>query len=261
MDKLNIGSNSFVGDGWLNLDHASARYSNEQTKIDLPHDLMGDKSIDLDNETLSAAYTSHTIEHIGDVHVKRTFQEVYRMLKPGGVFRVSCPDASKCYDAYVAQDKDYLTSWIAPHPSAGLGPQNNYRSFGMGEQLVFMIASNLSPYSKRNVNLKNITKGIRTYNESEIKDIFDERGKENGLTFFTDECQEKTIHLQKQIPGNHVSWWSFDKLKTLMESVGFIDVAERDFNESSYEVFNGFDEKNKDSVIQKQYSVFVEAKK
>ena len=77
MTALNIGANSFREDGWLNLDHPSTRYSGEQAKIDVPHDLMSGESIALNDNTLKAAYTSHTIEHISDEYVEQTFKEVY----------------------------------------------------------------------------------------------------------------------------------------------------------------------------------------
>ena len=258
MTALNIGANSFREDGWLNLDHPSTRYSNEQAKIDVPHDLMSGESIALNDNTLKAAYTSHTIEHISDEYVEQTFKEVYRMLEPGGVFRVTCPDSDRLYKAYVNGDKEYLTSWVFPHPD---GRQQFFRSFGLGEQLVFIVASNMSPYSKRNPDLARITEGIEVFQEPEIENILKTKSKEDALTFFTDACQERALHLQKQIPGNHVSWWNFEKIKNIMEKVGFKDAHKKKYNESDYEIFKNFDEKNKDSVAQKHYSVFVEAKK
>ena len=71
MTALNIGANSFREDGWLNLDHPSTRYSGEQAKIDVPHDLMSGEAIALNDNTLTAAYTSHTIEHISDQYVEQ----------------------------------------------------------------------------------------------------------------------------------------------------------------------------------------------
>ena len=132
---------------------------------------------------------------------------------------------------------------------------------GLGEQLLFIIASNLSPFSKRNEDLKRLTNGINVYTEEEISYIFESKSREEALTHFTEECQRVAGHLQKSAPGNHISWWDFEKIKNLMEEVGFLDVKKQEFNESDYEVFLGFDEKNKDSVVQKPYTVFMEARK
>jgi len=256
MNKVNIGSNSFVGDGWLNLDHPSQRYGGEQKKVDIPLDLSGGHPFPLEDESLCAAYTSHTIEHLSDIDVETMFYEVYRTLEEGGVFRVTCPDIRKCYDAYISSDHDYIGGWLA-------NPQGRplFKSMGLGEQLLFIIASNLSPFSKRNEDLKKLTDGINVYTEEEISYIFDSKNREEALTYFTEECQRVAGHLQKSAPGNHMSWWDFEKIKNLMEDVGFLDVKKQEFNESDYEVFLDFDEKNKDSVVQKPYTVFMEARK
>ena len=46
-----------------------------------------------------------------------------------------------------------------------------------------------------------------------------------------------------------------------MKEVGFSDVKSHAFNESDYEVFLNFDEKNKDSVVQKKIYCFCGARK
>jgi predicted SAM-dependent methyltransferase len=251
MDKLNIGSNSFLKDGWLNLDKTSSRYTKEQSNIDIQHNLMSSKPILLDNESLVAAYTSHTIEHITDESVFRLFSEVYRMLEGGGAFRVTCPDIGKCYNSYILRDKDYIGDWLA-----NVNARPSFKSYGLGEQFVFIFASYLSRFSKRNGE-----DGVDYYTEEEIEKIFKRESKVDALNYFTKECQEQAIHLQEKTPGNHISWWDFDKIKSLMETVGFVNVSQKVFNESNYEVFKNFDELNKDSVTQKDYTVFVEAEK
>jgi len=251
VDKLNIGACAFLKDGWLNLDKSSGRYTGEQSKIDIQHDLMSGESISLDDNSLIAAYTSHTIEHISDEAVNRLFKEVYRMLKGGGAFRVTCPDIGKCYNSYMSGDKDYIGNWLA-----NLNARPMFKTYGLGEQFVFIFAGYLSRFSKRNGE-----DGVNYYTEEAIEKIFKRLSKADALNYFTEECQKEAIHLQEKTPGNHVSWWDFDKIKSLMESVGFVNVSQKVFNESNYEVFENFDELNKDSVLQKDYTVFVEAEK
>ena len=249
MYNLNIGANAFSQEGWMNLDKPSRRYRKEQGKIDIPHDLLSGNPISIDDGTLSAAYTSHTIEHVTDEAVKRLFGEVYRTLKDDGTFRVTCPDVGKCYSAYMSGDAEYIGNWLA-----NKGKRERFKTqHGLGEQFVFIFASYLSTFNGQ--------RGVRHYSEREITEIFKTKGKEEALTFFTDECQRTAIHLQEETPGNHVSWWDFDKIKNLMESVGFKDVKQKEFNESDYEVFQNFDELNKDNVTQRPYTVFVEARK
>lgn len=249
MDKLNIGANAFSKEGWLKLDKPSQRYRIEQGHIHIPHDLLSGDDIPIENKTLLAAYTSHTIEHITDDAVTHLFSEVYRMLKDDGVFRVTCPDIDKCYDAYMNNDANYIGNWLANPKKL---PKFK-KDLGLGEQFLYIFASYLSRFDGN--------RGIKHYTEKEITEIFKTKNKEEALTYFTDKCQKTAIHLQEATPGNHISWWDFNKIKGLLESIGFVDIKQKQFNESDYEVFKNFDELNADNVRQKPYTVFVEAKK
>ena len=246
-NKLNIGACSFKKDGWLNLDKPSPHYQVKQAEIDVCHDLMVHEAIQVDSESLVAVYTSHTIEHITDQSVDHLFSEVYRMLEKGGVFRVTCPDIGRCYDAYINKDREYIGHWLA-NPAGW----EEFRSMGLGEQFLFIFASYLSPYCRVKSD------SIRTYPEEEISEIFLSKNKADALSYFTDECQLKAAHLQETSPGNHVSWWDFDRLKEKLEATGFSGVTLQSFDKSDFDVFNGFDSLNQDNVTQKDYTVFVE---
>lgn len=47
-----------------------------------------------------AVFSEHTIEHLYPSEVKNLFKEIYRVLKPGGIFRVIVPDLKKYIDYY-----------------------------------------------------------------------------------------------------------------------------------------------------------------
>jgi predicted SAM-dependent methyltransferase len=140
---INIVSCGFRKDGWINLDKFSSHYSAWQSPIDLEHDLMTFNAVRLPDKCLDIAYTSHTIEHLSDEHVHHLFKEVYRILKPGGVFRITCPDIDKCYDAYRNKDDEYISNWK--------GRLESFRQLGIGERFLFLFASYLSPFHKSKV--------------------------------------------------------------------------------------------------------------
>ena len=73
--------------------------------------------------------------------------------------------------------------------------------------------------------------------------------------------QLKAAYLQETSPGNHISWWDFDRLKEKLENKGFSSVTLQSFDKSDFDVFNSFDSLNQDSVTQKDYTVFVECVK
>ena len=80
-----------------------------------------------------------------------------------------------------------------------MNPQGRtlFNSMGLGEQFLFIIASNLSPFSKRNNDLKRLTSGIDVYTEDKISHIFKSKSREEALNYFTEECQRVAGHLQK----------------------------------------------------------------
>ena len=251
-NKLNIGSCEFSMARWLNLDKPSDHYGERQRPIDVKHDLMSLNPIALPDESLQVAYTSHTIEHISDVYVHHMFSEVYRMLQKKGAFRISCPDIGKCYDAYLERDEEYISNWLL-NPAG----HKRFRSLGVGERFLFIFASYLSPYRD---NIK-CSHPIKKYQEQEIEKIFTTMNKHDALTYFTSECQKYAPVLQPQYPGEHISWWSHDKLKDMLESVGFKNVAPQEFNQSANKHLKDFDGRNSDNVKTKDYTLFLECEK
>ena len=61
------------------------------------YDIRSD-ALPYDDETVSNVYASHVIEHVESEHVERFLVEAHRVLKPGGVLRIACPDARFLYE-------------------------------------------------------------------------------------------------------------------------------------------------------------------
>jgi predicted SAM-dependent methyltransferase len=88
---LNVGAGRRPIPGFVSLDIPSARYHEDEHDFetyDIRRDALpyADGSVDL-------IYCSHVIEHIEDVHAFRFLREAARVLRPGGVLRISTPDA------------------------------------------------------------------------------------------------------------------------------------------------------------------------
>ena len=116
MIKLNLGCGISVYDGWTNYDGSptlwlqrinligplfkfikpnfpkEVLYGNVLTKI--PH---RDNSVDL-------IYSSHMLEHLSLIDFKLEILEIYRLLKPGGVFRAVIPDLEYSIKEYIANE-------------------------------------------------------------------------------------------------------------------------------------------------------------
>ena len=95
---LNIGAGSFKHPSWTNVDLPSsnsqyARVQGQPGNDFIPLNLANIKSLPFRTRSVTAIYTSHCIEHLSFEVVERVCKEFYRTLLPGGVLRVSCPDA------------------------------------------------------------------------------------------------------------------------------------------------------------------------
>ena len=109
MVKLHLGSGTNVLKGWDNLDiekREGAIYC-DLTK-DLPY---ADNSVDL-------IFSEHVIEHFQKLDGSHLIEECFRVLKPGGGFRIGWPDLARLMKAYMLRQqkyKKYVTPAIETH--------------------------------------------------------------------------------------------------------------------------------------------------
>lgn len=109
---INIGAGDFYHPRWTNIDYGSAWYRDAQKRRFIQHNLMELSDLPLQDGEVALAYSSHTIEHVTDAAVEQLFSEVHRVLRPGGIFRVTCPDADLLYRATLLGRHDY---WLWRH--------------------------------------------------------------------------------------------------------------------------------------------------
>jgi len=96
--KLQIGAGSANYPDWLNTD---INPSKEQVYLDAT------KRFALPDGSIQYIFGEHVIEHIPKPDAERLLREIHRVLQPGGVIRLSTPDAGKFLRAYV-NDRDFL---------------------------------------------------------------------------------------------------------------------------------------------------------
>ena len=145
-------------------------------------------------------------------------------------------------------DEEYISKWLL-NPAG----HKQFRSHGIGERFLFIFASYVSPYRKHIP--------VTKCDEQEIKDIFQTMNKQDALTYFTSKCQEHASSLQSKYPGEHISWWDHEKLKSMLESIGFKNVTKQKYNKSSNPNLENFDSLNADNVKALDYTLFLECEK
>lgn len=217
----NVGAGNFWHPYWTNLDFIASWYTEEQR--DIVHlDLMALGPLPIEPNSAEILYTSHTIEHVTEEAVRNLFSEALRVLKPGGIFRVITPDAETAFAAMMRGDKDWFywdeyysspalfsEQWSAPPASAPLE-----------ERWLNLLAGQLAPLSTSPSPVK--------YHAAEIRKIVAVKGFIGSQDFFTGQCS-----FNPERPGNHISWWTHEKVIRYLQDAGFRTVRRSGYGQSS----------------------------
>lgn len=218
----NIGSGSFFHPRWINLDYVSEWYRNEQKNV-IHCDLMSDDPLPIPDASADVIYTSHTIEHVKDDAVDRLFRESYRALKPGGFLRVTTgPDADTDFSAMQRADEDWFY-WDKAYDRPGTFETMFHApatSVPLEERWLRHVATMLAP--------NDLSPSIHKFDAVEIRRIIAEKGKIGALDYFTG-----LTEWRGDTPGNHVSWWSHDKIAAFMRNAGFADPYRSGYGQSA----------------------------
>jgi predicted SAM-dependent methyltransferase len=227
----NIGAGIFKHQAWTNIDHYSERYKQNYVHLDV--DLENFESLPIEDESAYVVYSSHTVEHISMNAVERMLKETYRILRPGGFFRVTTPNATLFWNSFVENDK-YLWRYL-------FRDQSYSEKRSVKEMLIDYFASQIALDD--------------TLMKKVMKDPKSEGRMEDVLDFFTSFC---TIETQALHPEGHMNWWSTSKMAKLLEKVGFEEVYESYYGQSRCPVMKNttyFD------TTHPYISLFVEARK
>jgi predicted SAM-dependent methyltransferase len=100
VQRLNWGCGSHVAPGWINSDVKDA------AGIDLIADIR--KGLPLVSESIDYSVSIHALPELTFSQQVPALQELLRVLKPGGVLRLSLPDLRKGIDAYMSGDGEYF---------------------------------------------------------------------------------------------------------------------------------------------------------
>jgi len=91
--KLHLGSGDNVLSGWANLDLLGG---NGVLSLDLT------KPLPVDSNSIDFIFTEHFIEHITRAQGAGLLADCYRVLRPGGVIRISTPSLRKLVSEYTS---------------------------------------------------------------------------------------------------------------------------------------------------------------
>lgn len=198
--NLNVGSGGVSIPGFVNLDVESDWYKKQhQESVFVKFDIRVDE-LPYGQMSVHNIYCSHVIEHIEDKFVNRFLENCHRVLATNGVVRIACPDAEFLYKVS-SFDNDYWfwrREWFKTHL-----PQRPLNEVTQEDFLIREIAT--SKVSRDS------TEPVKFSEQSIAHEL---RKLTHGLTFDLENI------------GNHINFWTFEKLGQLAKEIGFKHVIE-----------------------------------
>lgn len=239
---LNIGGGDFVKEDWRVLDYYTDWYDYDPMFIDYDIDLKKKSQWPIDTGDFNLVYSSHTLEHLTDAAVEHTLQEAYRILSPGGTIRINVPDLSIAIRAYEQDSVEWFENvWLENYTDNVYFAENKCPGYELEFYLLSFFATYLARIRHPGTNFQRVRKDW----------------KKNEMEAFLDKYSNK-IHdeWQAEYPGWHRNWFTADKLKQQLSSVGFTNTIETGCRQSRIPEMckSEFDKRP-------HISVFVEAEK
>ncbi len=210
-----IGSGWWSHPRWKNVDVPSEWYAPVQgtAGIDVPWDIATGEPVQIATASAEAIFCSHTTEHLRDQDVRHLFKEAHRILKPGGFFRLTCPDIMLYYEFYRRRDRS-----IAPYAVG--------EAFSIQDMFLNEFASQFS-----NIMRVGNPDGASTvrFSDEEFDRVFETMPLDDALDFFTTKID---YALQRKTMGAHINRWHFDKFRRYLEAAGFRNVRLSGYGQS-----------------------------
>lgn len=208
----NIGAGNFFHKYWTNVDYKTDWYAEAQTAAFVNYNLNDMAPLPFADNSLEVAYTSHTIEHVKNDAVRNLFLEVFRCLKPGGIFRITCPDADRLFLATSLNRSDY---WVWRHNwfrKRGVNPDE----VAIEDYLVRELCTSRSPWVGE--QFRESTLDFRT-----VREKMNTSSREEFFDWLTAPCR-----FRDDAPGHHINWWTHDKCARFLSEAPYTSVYRSD---------------------------------
>ena len=199
--KLNIGSGDWSYTGWTNLDHPSEYYKKLQKDHDITAFNIREDNIPFNDDEVSIIYCSHVIEHIEDKHIQSMFNECFRVLKTNGIIRVACPDADFLYEISKLETNywDWRKKWFLKSTDVEIAEKCRNVDF-----LVREIGTPKLLFYEHSINQDDYIRQFNTYDK---------------YSFF--EYITNDLKYRAEYPGDHINYWTFEKVRKMLNIAGF----------------------------------------
>lgn len=156
-------------------------------------------------------YSSHCLEHLKENQVKWWLSESLRVLKKGGVIRITVPDIEAYFDAYEKGDASYF-DWI-----------RGRNAYQFDSWLRLIVRAFAEPV-------------VDNYTDDELYQMYSQMSREDFLKFFNTKVSEVTDE-RFLAPDCHKSWWSEKKMIEALKNAGFSKAEAKSQRDSFCKLF------------------------
>jgi len=190
-------------------------------RVDHSWDLYERSPVDIADNHIEAVYSSHVIEHLFAEDLDFMLSEVHRVLKPGGVVRLVCPDASLLADAYDREDWEYFLFYLIVMTNRSKKHLNQYTepelrkvcAVFLLDWVSLMVHPKMENRLSPNKCVDFIASHKTTYQAMEAA------------------SRQSPRTLNSEV-GAHVSWYSYEKLARHLELIGFKSIRRSGYLQS-----------------------------
>jgi len=151
MKKVNLGCGNKPMAGFLNVDNRTDLQNVEYPGVDLCNLSC------FENNSVDYVYACHVVEHIPTSKTMQCLSEIYRILKPGGMFRIAVPDFDAVVKYYQEQwDLESVHNWIYGSPAQEVKNEyRHYRIFNMSMLRTLLFQTGFKRISRYDATLTN----------------------------------------------------------------------------------------------------------
>lgn len=190
---INLGSGkSWSSPGWIGLDELNSNYLDENSILP-----FSDNSVE-------NAYSCHFFEHVSDKTSNNLFNEVHRILKPGGCFRIVVPDFKLLHE-------ECLKSGTKIFKKAGFTGRPEWKENGIKYNAANCLFHYIANYDKGEEGAPGFYRGPPKISKDEASKI---------INLNTDDlCNYlyERIPTGKDIKTQHINFWYTEKFSTMFK--------------------------------------------
>lgn len=278
---VNVGCGPIYHPDWLNFDVTP---SDEQV-----HYLDVRKGLPLQQGSVDACFSSHVIEHLTPAAAEKFLLDQRRVLKPGGILRVVCPDLAEICQTYLSHYAatrssgtlsfrhrhlvaELVDQMVRSHPGGELAAlwrqvpsvDNDWVQQRMGYVAELAMDIGGRPIPPRESWLRKVRARVKTpraFNKVAT------RLRDSALCFIarlmggSEFASRVRDGLFKASGEQHLWMWDEFTLGTKLTELGFEPVVRREAGESEIPNWGSYNLEIRDGSVMKPNSLILEAKK